>query len=425
MTFAALFALTFVPAAAMTGRGQAELHPDPAGAVEEKFIAFVQEHGRAYGLGSKEYNMRLAHFKERLAAVEAQNRQPGRSWTAAVNLLADHTPEELAMLRGYRRSARASARASSLAFTSETVRKVDVNSLPENFTWREKLASMADVRDQGACGSCWAIASTTVLRAHAELYQQDRSFSTQQIVECTPNPQQCGGTGGCKGATAELAMDYASRSNLVTEEEHTYKASDTKCPAQMRPPTPNLRSGSQHGVSLPQVLQSTKGGNTFGMTGSQKLPENLVAPLLLAVYEKGPVVVSVAATDGWSMYGSGIMKACDKGAVINHAVVLVGYGKEGQQGFYQIQNSWGKLWGEQGFIRLHRHGDHDEGAYCGWDEKPSDGTGCKGGPSKVWTCGSCGILYDSVVPNFALSKEGFFSKFSRNSTSGIFTQISA
>merc|ERR1719203_342887 len=99
------------------------------------------------------------------------------------------------------------------------------------------------------------------------------------------------------------------------------------------------------------------------------------------------------------------MQPCAKGAVINHAVVLVGYGKD----YWHIQNSWGDRWGEGGFVRLHRHSNSEEDQYCGWDMDPASGTGCKGGPSKVWVCGSCGILYDSVVPTFTLSEEGWLS----------------
>jgi cathepsin L len=33
-------------------------------------------------------------------------------------------------------------------------------------------------------------------------------FSEQQIASCTSNPNDCGGTGGCNGGTAEVA--YAS-----------------------------------------------------------------------------------------------------------------------------------------------------------------------------------------------------------------------
>merc|ERR1719162_32350 len=123
------------------------------------------------------------------------------------------------------------------------------------------------------------------------------------------------------------------------------------------------------------------------------------------------------------MYSRGIVQASTKESVINHAVMLIGYGHEGA-GFWQIQNSWGPGWGENGTIRLLRHDSKDEDAYCGWDTNPADGTGCKGGPDKVWVCGSFGVLYDSVVPTFTKSEAGFMSKHSRD-TNGIFTQMAS
>jgi len=393
-----------------------------------KFEAFIQKHGRTYEVGSEEYDRRLQHFQQRLAAVEAHNRQSDRSWSAIVNHLADWAPQELAMLRGYRRSAPSgSSRASSLGLVGTSVRTIDVSHLPQNFTWKGQLAATRDVKNQGACGSCWAISSAAVLRAHAELYQQDRTFSTQQIVECTPNPRECGGQGGCQGATAELAMEYVSKVGLHTEEDHAYAARDGQCAKQMQVP--------EQGTGFPSMQQSFlgvsdrssgqgKGGLSFGMTGWEKLPENLAEPLLLALYEKGPVVVSVGADDNFHMYSSGVMNACGKGAVINHAVVMVGYGKDNRLGFWQIQNSWGPSWGEQGFFRMARLDHAEENGYCGMDKKPEDGTGCKGGPSEVRVCGACGVLYDNVVPKFSLSEHGFLSRHSRD-VNGVFTQISS
>ena len=29
-------------------------------------------------------------------------------------------------------------------------------------------------------------------------------------MDCVPNPKSCGGTGGCSGATVELAMSYVA-----------------------------------------------------------------------------------------------------------------------------------------------------------------------------------------------------------------------
>merc|ERR1719356_620849 len=45
----------------------------------------------------------------------------------------------------------------------------------------------------------------------------------------------------------------------------------------------------------------------------------------------------------------------------------------------------------------------DEESQCGQDTSPQEGVSCDGGPAEVNVCGSCGILYDSVVPNMHAS----------------------
>lgn len=395
----------------MENAGDEELHEHVDAAVAEKFGEFIQVHGRDYRLGSREYSQRLALFQQRVADVEAHN-QAGHSWLASVNALADWTPEELLQLRGYRHitSGDGSAAQGSVGLIATKARAASSTKLPTDWTWKGRLQAMSDVLDQGGCGSCWAVASSTVLRAHAELYQKDRSFSIQQIIDCVPNPMSCGGTGGCQGATAELAMDYVAKVGLVTSEEKSYKAAESACPIEMKPPTPSLRSVLKQPVSMPEVTVLTGGGLSFGMQGWKKLPVNIAEPLVEALYERGPVVVSVAAASAWNSYASGIMAGCDADAIINHAVALVGYGQEGKYKYWQIQNSWGEGWGERGFVRLLRLDHRNETAFCGWDTKPQDGTGCKGGPDKVKVCGNCGILYDSVVPKFTLSKDGWLAR---------------
>jgi cathepsin L len=48
-------------------------------------------------------------------------------------------------------------------------------------------------------------------------------LSTEQIAMCAPNPDQCGGIGGCQGSTAELAFEYATGSpGLYQEYQYSY-----------------------------------------------------------------------------------------------------------------------------------------------------------------------------------------------------------
>lgn len=363
------------------------------------FAEFMVTHGRTYQPGTSEYAQRLALFEERVAQVHAQNAVPGQLWTAGINKLADRTDMELAQLRGYRHQARSSSSSSAqqpFELLGWASKPPSLANMPTSFTWAKHLKAMKHVEDQGGCGSCWAFAAATVLRAHSELYQKDRHFSQQQIVSCTPNPRQCGGEGGCKGATIELAMDYVAKAGCSTVRDMPYTGTDGTCPHSMLSLEGSEMSG--HG-----------GGAQFGMTGFQKLPENKLEPLLQALTERGPVGISLATGFKWNIYRHGIMNACQKDAVIDHAVTLVGYGQQAGTKYWQIQNSWGPSWGEGGFVRLQRHDHEKEAAYCGIDSKPEVGSGCEGGPSKVKVCGTCGILYDAVVPTFELSTTGWWA----------------
>lgn len=138
---------------------------------------------------------------------------------------------------------------------------------------------------------------------------------------------------------------------------------------------------------------------SLGLRAWERLPPNSYMPLMQALVDRGPAAVAVHASQ-WFSYNHGIFNGCERDAVIDHAVALLGYGNDRKLGakYWLIQNSWGPEWGEQGRIRLlRRHSDETE--YCGTDKQPEEGTGCKGGPSQVKVCGMCGILYDTVVPH--------------------------
>lgn len=348
-----------------------------------EFEAFIQTHGRSYEKGTQEYLMRQGLYESARIKAQAQNSQPGNLWTATVNQFSDWSEDEMTSLMGWVRKSAQHPSSSQMSFISGDELMRANTTLPESASW-EHLKEAKNIPAQGHCGSCWAVTTAAVLNAHHEIHRgSTRRFSAQELVNCVPNPQECGGEGGCHGATVELGMQYAQEQGLHTDEEVPYKGSDMPC-----------RSGESK-----SFLQTKGGGggSSFGLVAWRTLPVNKEEPLARALVELGPVAVSVAARS-WGSYHRGIFDACSKDCVIGHAVTLYGYGKEGPHKYWKIRNSWGPNWGENGYIRLMRHGDEE--GYCGEDNDPQKGTGCKGGPPKVQVCGTCGVLYDSVVPVF-------------------------
>lgn len=200
---------------------------------------------------------------------------------------------------------------------------------------------------------------------------------------CAPNPQHCGGTGGCEGSTSELAFEYMTNSpGLYQEYQYSYTS----------------YYGRNFECTLPEGTKPVA-----SIDGYVKLTENNYEELMTAIATVGPVAVSVDAST-FGAYKSGIFDGCNqKNPDINHAVVLVGYGEE-ENGdkYWLVRNSWSPTYGEKGYIRVRR--TDNEGQRCGTDITPLDGSACEGQTEPVQVCGTCGILYDSSYPLNAARK---------------------
>jgi len=368
------------------------------------FAEFMAKHGRTFAPGTQEYEMRSAIYAQKLQQVQLHNSKAQRRWNAAVNHLSDRTEAEFAQLRGLRatKSARMPGMVSSHSSGGQFLGQVRNIVLPDEKDWTSLQAVQAST-DQISCGSCWAVATSTVLTANAEINGHNRTFSAQELVSCAPNPHKCGGNGGCSGSTVELAMNWVMERGLATLQETPYLGSDSQCKKTVLLQGVGDDGGSDHslkemtavGIHMPKSQSSP--AHLLAIQSWERLPENEYQPLMRAA-AAGPVAVSVAA-DAWSLYDKGILDSCQKDAVIDHAVALVGYGidRSTKDKYWIIKNSWGNGWGENGNIRLLR----EEGnVHCGTDKQPLVGTGCTGGPSTVPVCGMCGILYDAVAVKF-------------------------
>lgn len=78
-----------------------------------------------------------------------------------------------------------------------------IMSIPKTLDYRNHPGVLSPVKNQGSCGSCWAFSCTESIESAVAIAKNETApvLSPQEIVDCTPNPNDCGGTGGCQGAT--------------------------------------------------------------------------------------------------------------------------------------------------------------------------------------------------------------------------------
>ena len=340
------------------------------------FEQFIKHYNINIDFG--EYEFRKTIYVQEQSRIFAHNKD-NKGWKETLNSMSIMTKQERKKFLGYSKSVYVSHKPTYQTNLINSNYITNITILPEHVDWRQKGIVTA-VKSQGSCGSCWAFASTAVIESHVAINTNKLfDLSVQQIATCTSNPDQCGGSGNCQGATAELAFDYvASSSGLYDEFELPYSE----------------YYGIESSCVIPNITPKVK------ITGFVKLEENNYEQLMDAVANYGPIAISVDASS-WHAYSSGIFDGCNQlNPDINHAVVLVGYGTDSivNQDYWLVRNSWSASWGESGYIRLARKKGFAESESCGLDVTPQDGTACSGQTEPVKVCGTCGILYDSSYP---------------------------
>ena len=176
------------------------------------------------------------------------------------------------------------------------------------------------MKNQGQCGSCWAFSSTGALEGLDFIHNKPakvNSYSEQQLVDCSTSF----GNEGCNGGDMPLAFKYVMANGITTESDYPYKGRDQKC-------------------------QSKVG--TFKISSYKRVPEKSSGALVNAGTTQ-PIAISIDA-DGIMDYKSGIFNNAKCGTDLNHGVLLTGFTDDA----WTIKNSWGKTWGESGYIRFSR-----------------------------------------------------------------------
>lgn len=342
---------------------------------------------------SLEYQKRKQIFTEELARVLKHNSE-GHSWKMGINPFSDLTEEEF--LQKHTGEAIIPEHAQALIQQTKEheanelfgIKNDDSNlilqdeTIPQSVDWSARGFTPKTILSQGGCGSCWAHGMKTTLEMYYKAKTgHDINLSRQQALDCFPNPRKCGGTGGCGGYTAAIAIDdYARNVGLTTEEEYPYFSGTTG------------KIGDCQIAGKKIVMKSR---------GAKRRIVNDVTDVTRALAFEGVLSMSVDA-QGWKSYESGVFSQCDRGLdpetrkrviITNHAIVAVGFGVTPQNiGYWKVVNSWGPQWGLNGHMLL-RRAVNGEKENVGLNTDPAQGYKCADEDlSPYMVSGCCGSL---------------------------------
>jgi C1A family cysteine protease len=209
--------------------------------------------------------------------------------------------------------------------------ETDPVTLPDYVNWIG-MGGVTPVKNQGACGSCWAFSTTGALEGAKFVKTGELvALSEQNLLDCDHEDL------GCNGGLMDNAFKFDEKSGgLCSEADYPYKAKrGTKC--------------------NPMNCTDVPGSIVVTFVDVPTSDEKA----LLAAIAMQPISVAIEASGfAFQFYKTGVItdQTCGAEGNIDHGVLAVGYGTDldTQEPYFLVKNSWGGAWGDTGYVKLGR-----------------------------------------------------------------------
>ncbi|GFQ06787.1 xylem cysteine proteinase 1 [Phtheirospermum japonicum] len=299
-----------------------------SGKLIDLFESWIEKYSKKYH-SIEEKLHRFEIFKDNLKHIDERNKVVSNYWLG-LNKFADMSHDEFKKMYLGLKPNRSTKRNES----PQEFKYRDVKDRPTSVDWRMKGA-VTDVKDQGQCGSCWSFSAVAAVEGINQIVTGNlTTLSEQELMDCDTTSNDA-----CNGGLMDYAFEFIiSNEGLCKEDEYPYTAKQGTCKEKDK-------------------------SELITISGYEDVPENDEESFLNAL-SKQPLSVAIEASGrDFQLYSSGVYDGeCE--SELDHGVAAVGYGTDKGMDYVIVKNSWGALWGEEGYIRMKRSTGKPKGM-CG------------------------------------------------------------